>query len=127
MRATALLLFLVFCAPSAAFGGERRIAVMVGNNEADRTREKLSYAERDVGEMEQVLRTLGGVNEAHVLLGKPPEALREEWKVLAHQIAASTEPVTIFFYYSGHADDRGLLMGDRRFEFAELRNTIENI
>src|SRR5688572_12957514 len=118
----ALLIALAFSSPAQA---ARRIAVLVSNNSADPSREELRYAERDAREMQRVLSTLGGVRTAYVLSEDTPDALRATWKQVERDAAGADEPVMLFFFYSGHADERGLLMGAARYDFSELRASLE--
>jgi hypothetical protein len=112
-------------APSTAFA--KRIAVVVGNNRADPSRIPLRYAERDARQMTHVLESLGGVDRVHLLLDRSASDLAQAIEDIRSSLTTAGEPVTLFFFYSGHADDRALLMRDTRFGFSELRDALKSL
>ncbi|MFO0725794.1 MAG: caspase family protein [Myxococcota bacterium] len=124
MRHRALLLWAVVCATPAE---AKRIAVVVGNNEAAGEEVELRYAERDAQSIRDVLAELGGVTQTYAILNRGPDALRRAFSAVETDLAQEKEPVTLFFYYSGHADDRALLMRDGRFELSELRARLGSL
>ncbi|MCC6750226.1 MAG: caspase family protein [Deltaproteobacteria bacterium] len=123
-RALALaLLLLALPAPGAA--SQRRVAIVVGNNAAP-GKIPLRYAERDARRVRQVFEQLGGVHETEVLLGQSAAELRRRLAALAARLRPVAEDVVLFFYYSGHADERALLLGGSRYEFGELRRSLQS-
>lgn len=117
------MILLLLLAQASAAPPPQRVAIVVGNNEAG-NRGRLRYAERDARQMSGVLEKLGGVKEVHLLLDRDANALRERFQKLSKNLGPQT---TLFFFYSGHADERALLMRDSRLEFEELRSVLSSI
>jgi hypothetical protein len=117
------LLLLLLLAPSPALAA-KRIALVVGNNRADTSRVPLRYAERDARQMTHVLESLGGVSRVHLLLDRSAADLSQAIDEVRSDLASGD---TVFFFYSGHADDRALLMRDTRFTFEELRSSLKSL
>jgi hypothetical protein len=124
--ATTLLLIAIFEA-TPAHAAERRVAILVGNDDGDPARDPLRWATRDAREMQHVLSTLAGVKTTHLLLDRDPDTLRATWTKVQDDLTRDPTPTTLFFFYSGHADDRGLLMNEGRYDFEELRRTLERL
>jgi hypothetical protein len=110
----------------------RRIALLVGINDGGPERVRLRYAGSDARALAKVLGELGGIarDDATVLLEPTPAQLLAGF-ARAHQrvqaARAAGERVQFVFYYSGHADDRGVLLGGRRVEYADLRALIHAV
>lgn len=126
MKALAAVLLATLSVAIEAQAAERRVAILLGNDRAG-DREPLRWATRDAREMADVLKTLAGVDETHLLLGEGPDQLRATWTKVQDDLARDRTPATLFFFYSGHADESGLLMNDERYPFAELRRTLERM
>jgi hypothetical protein len=110
----------------------RRVALVVGINDGGPERVKLRYAGSDAKALARVLGDLGGVDAADrvVLLEPTPEALLAGFTQVSarvHSARAAGERVQFVFYYSGHADERGLLLGGRRLDYARLRQQIDAV
>ena len=125
MRALLVTALLVLCSPTSASAGTRRLALIVGNNAAGPAKEKLHYAERDARRMAKLLRQLGGVSEVSLLLGGTADALRTTLARLARKTRTTSDNTVLIFYYSGHADNKSLLMGGSRYPFKELRSKLK--
>ena len=68
-----MILLLWLCAAIAA-AAERRYAVVVGANRGDAGETRLQFAERDADRVAEVMRTLGGVDPADLVLLQHPDA-----------------------------------------------------
>ena len=101
-----------------------RIAIVSSSSQAD-GQMTLRYAERDAQRTAAVLRELGAFDAADVWLlpGTSGPALRDALD-RAERRAAVEPGSTIVLYYSGHADPEGLLLGDERFTYLELRQRL---
>ena len=115
--------------PAAA---TRRIALIVGANDGGPGRLELRYAGTDARSLARVLVELGGLERAdEVVLLEPSEDellagfARAQARVQAARAAG--ERVQFIFYYSGHADERGLLLGARRVDYPRLRGLIHGV
>ncbi len=108
----------------------RRIALVAGANDGGPERMMLQYATRDAETLAGVLVELGGVapGDANLLLDPDRAALERAFDQLGsdlEQAAVHARRTEVLVYYSGHADDRGLLLGSERFTYAELRSELE--
>ncbi len=110
----------------------RRIALIVGANDGGPSRVKLRYAGTDARSLARVLVEIGGLERAdEIVLQEPTQDqllagfARAQAAVKAAQ--AGGERVQFLFYYSGHADERGLLLGKHRVDYARLRGLIHEV
>lgn len=106
----------------------RRFVLAVGANDGGAKRETLQYAVSDAQNFVQVMETMGGVNVG-VLLSDPRIDHLEEALHALHNRVASTEAARreVIIYYSGHADENGLLLGESLFSYARLRNAMDGM
>ena len=107
----------------------RRFALLVGADDGGPERERLHYANRDATTLAGTLTRLGGVDPSDLerLEDPSPDALRhafERMRKLAGAAQASGTKVHFIFYYSGHSDERSLLMGGPRFDYTELKRLV---
>lgn len=109
----------------------QRFALIVGANNGGNERSILRYAQRDAGQLAHVLQDLGGVSpETLIRLDDPsPNGLTQAFERIIPQVAAASHrgPVHFVFYYSGHSDETGLLLGSQSFSYRELRQWIDRI
>lgn len=110
----------------------RRVALIVGANDGGPGRVRLRYAGSDARALARVLVELGGLERGdEVVLLEPTQAellagfARAQARVQAARAAG--ERVQFVFYYSGHADERGLLLGASRVDYARLRGLIHGV
>ncbi|MFH1466913.1 MAG: caspase family protein [Pseudomonadota bacterium] len=104
-----------------------RFALLVGSNDGGPERVTLRYAHTDAQAMGEVLTELGGVApEDRMMLTDPDRAeLERAFTVLGQRVRQAREPRTeVVFYYSGHSDEEGLLLGGQRFTYQELREEV---
>lgn len=115
--------------PAALLAAEptRRVALLVGANDGGPDRPRLRYATEDARAMGQLLGELGGVAGPDRILLLDPDAasLRSGIAALQRRITAAGGGRTeVVFYYSGHSDERGLLLGEQRLDYVELRGAL---
>ncbi|MBD3241107.1 MAG: hypothetical protein GF331_11020 [Chitinivibrionales bacterium] len=109
-----------------------RFALVVGSNLPGGGRGELRYAVRDAESFASVLRELGGVDPSHLVVITNPrrktllDALGR-LKGLVRDGASDDAREEVMFYYSGHADAKGLLLGNEVFEYAEVRRMLHEI
>ncbi|MGE5049354.1 MAG: caspase family protein [Deltaproteobacteria bacterium] len=125
-KAVAALAALLAAAPAMA---AQRFAVVAGNDEGSQGRARLWYAQKDAERMSVALRELGDFPPANVVLleGKDADSVRKaiaslDQKVL--QAKAGGERTLLFFYYSGHAGERGLELGSSVLSYSDLRAMV---
>lgn len=108
-----------------------RIAVIVGRNDGGSGRDALRWAHRDAEQMASVMGELGGIAEAdRILLVEPDKRGLDATLAHVQMRLAAVAPGTrseLFFYYSGHADELGLLLGNERYPFRDLRARLDAI
>ena len=94
MRIFLLSTLSLFVLPLAAEAGERRIAIVMGNNVGGPEDVVLRYAHRDAARVGQVLEELGGVSrkDLHLLLEEDANELRTVMRQVEEEIARSQGP-----------------------------------
>jgi len=110
----------------------RRMAYIVGANDGGAERVTLRYASTDAVKLGRVIRELGGVapRDLRVLQSSSLDELLAGFRQLRADVAAARQGgarVELLVYYSGHSDDQGLLLGDRRLSYEQLREEIRLI
>ncbi|MEZ4382171.1 MAG: caspase family protein [Nannocystaceae bacterium] len=116
----------------AELHGTRRIALVIGVNDGGRERARLRYAGSDAKALSKVLADLGGVTYEDRLLLDDPDvaALRRGFERIAERVRkaqAAGERVELLFYYSGHSDETGLLIGEELVDYRQLRKMIDAV
>ncbi len=110
----------------------RRWAVLLSAEAGGSARARLRYAHQDAQALEHVLVQLGGVSASDTLHLQNPTPAQVSAQLArlggdleqARREGARTE---LILYYSGHSDERGLLLGDARMSYALLRAQIEAV
>jgi hypothetical protein len=132
-----LLAIGVLCAPLARAAepdavSVRRFALFVGANDGGTDRELLRYAGSDAEMFSKALVDLGGLDkDDRIVLDDPDVATLEQGfadiaaKIRKAQTAG--ERVQFVFYYSGHSDETGLLLGGVRVDYKRLRSLIDKV
>jgi hypothetical protein len=122
-------------APMASAQSLERHALVVGANSGGPDRPQLRYAVADAERFARVMGELGGVQETHETILRDPSvaellaALDRLRSRLAQSRRAGRAParIEVFVYYSGHADERGLLLGEDRLSYATLRDRLDEL
>ena len=131
-----LVALAVLPAPAWAAGPLQRYALVVGANAGGADRPLLRYAVTDAERFARVLVDVGGVAPGDQIVLKQPKLreLSEGLDLLARRVAdarragaASGGRIEIVVYYSGHADEKGLLLGDDRYSYQTLRDRLDQI
>jgi hypothetical protein len=137
MRRSALAILVLVLSSSAAFAAPatprlRRYLVVAGVDDGGGGRARLRYARADARSLAQVLFQLGGADRADaVIMDEPsPAALLAGLRQAAARVkegAAEGVQRQLLFYYSGHSDEEGLLLGGQRLGYLELRKAIDAV
>ena len=127
------------CAAAVFFAGlagsaraaERRFALVAGDSRGGAGTRPLRYAERDAKRIHAILTRLGGVREedARLLTGADAGAFRgalAELSVRAAKARTEGEQTLLIVYYSGHAKDGDLRLGDSKLSLDELRLALRD-
>lgn len=123
-----LLQLLLLPAPRAAGAQGGRFGLFVGSNAAPDGREPLRHAQADAQRLRQVFVQLGAMEaaDARLLLGPSPAEVLAALAALEERASERPGSVVVFFY-SGHSDDRALLLGGSELPLTELRAALRRI
>ncbi|HXU63937.1 MAG TPA: caspase family protein, partial [Polyangia bacterium] len=127
--ATAAAVIATLAAGSARAEGLRRFAVIVGNDQGGGDTRPLLYAGADAAKVHDILTRLGGVQPPDATLvidGTAGDVLAAVAHVnrQAGEAARRGERTALLFYYSGHAKDGALRLGDSRLPIDSLRGLL---
>jgi uncharacterized caspase-like protein len=127
----ALALCVLLSAATSAGAVERRFALVTGDSQGGAGTRPLRYAERDAKRIFGILTRLGGVREedARLLTGKGAGEFRDalaELSARAKAAKAAGDQTLLIVYYSGHAKDGELRLGDSRLPLDELRLALKD-
>ena len=117
---------------SSAWADTRRFALIAGANDGGADRVGLLYAVTDAQAVGGVLSELGGIPRSNQTLLVEPNAtvLHDAIENLANTVAQAEAVgmrTEVVFYYSGHSDEEGLLLGETRYGYPELKRHLETI
>jgi hypothetical protein len=137
-RWTAAVLAALFLgvADTAAADVVRRYALVAGANQGSGDRPTLRFAVSDAARFATVLHEIGGVDERDTIVLEQPsvgglekalETLRERTREARRDRSRAPRRTEFLFYYSGHADERGLLLGDDRYSYRTLRDRMDAV
>ncbi len=110
----------------------RRFALLVGANDGGGERVRLHYANSDADALADVLRNIGGVGAGDLIQLRDPtrtelENAFSDMAAKLRNVEATGMRTQLLFYYSGHSDERGLLLGDERVEYGALRKRVQAV
>jgi caspase domain-containing protein len=113
-------------------GPARRFALVVGANHGAADRIPLRYAVADAERFAEVVSTMGGVLPADRIDLHDPDrkellAGLERTGARAAAAKAASSRVEVIFYFSGHADDQGLMLGKETVPYRELRTAVSSM
>ncbi|MBV8759184.1 MAG: caspase family protein [Deltaproteobacteria bacterium] len=126
------LIVLASVASAAPSQPLRRYALVIGSNSGAGEREQLRYAGHDAASFADVLQQLGGVSKPDLAMLSEPDrdAVDHAFDALGQRVRDERKPgqrVELVVYYSGHADETGLLLGGGRYDYAKLRERIRAV
>ncbi len=107
-------------------------ALLVASNDGGDEVVKLRYAQKDAEKIGSVLADLGNLrkeNTISVIGGDAEDVLQamDKMQQRIEKVAGSSSPTMLIFYYSGHAKDGLLMLGDSRLELTRLKQWIEQV
>ncbi len=105
----------------------RRLAIVVGANEAPPGRSTLRYAHADAREVAAALVDVAAFapGDVHVLLDPAPEVVLRRLDAALATLENSEEAL-LFFYFSGHSDTAALYPDGRPLPLDELKRRLED-
>lgn len=110
----------------------RRYALLFSANDGGQGRARLKYAGSDAQKLSEVLVSLGGVEAKDRLLisDATPAQVRRQLKLLEAKLVrdrAQQRRTEVIIYYSGHADERGLLLSGQRLDYDEIQKELASL
>jgi hypothetical protein len=112
----------------------QRFLLVVGANAGGGDRAKLQYAVSDAERFARVMVELGGVLPANEVVLRQPRVkdLIDALETLSARVTSARRApnpgrLEVVVYYSGHADDQGLLLGVDRYPYRLLRDRLDAI
>jgi hypothetical protein len=119
---TAVLLLLA----TSASAQVQRFAVVIGNNQGAPDDGTLRYAEADADRVAAVLREVGDVPPANLILlrGEDADTVRRTLIAVNERVRAAGDQTVLLVFYSGHADAEALHLGTSRLELSELEQLV---
>jgi len=110
----------------------RRFAMVVGINDGGPDRVRLKYAVSDARAILAVLADMGGVlPEDGLLLAEPDRSAFIEGiqhlKEKVNAVKAAHRRIEVILYYSGHSDEKNMLLGKEKVAYQEFRDAINDI
>ncbi len=123
-----LLLSLASAAPVAPGTEARRIAILVGANQAPAGRAQLRFSYHDAKEMADVLIQAGqfAPEDVHILEDPEPAAVLAALDGALATLHDDPNPTLLLFYYSGHADDGALYPHGEPLPVSSLKERLES-
>ena len=110
----------------------KRFAIVVGANNGGPDRIMLKYAVSDAVSLSKVLEDMGGVSEGDSILLEDPDrkTFFSQMKKLNQKInnaRSEYRRVEVIFYYSGHSDEKNILIGKEKISYKKFRDTINRM
>ena len=109
-----------------------RYVLAVSANYGGAGRPVLRYAESDAKSFVKVLQEMGGVSAQNVVMANEPSIAKLmerldnlDKKILNGKSTGGRDEVLV--YYSGHADDKGLRLGNENLAWKDLRSRVDNL
>ncbi len=107
-----------------------RYVIAISANNGGKGRPMLRYAESDAKAFAAVLKEMGGVPRSNVFLVQEPSVnnLESHFENIDNIIRlkkGQSARDEVLVYYSGHADEKGLRLGNEVYAWAELRKRVD--
>ena len=128
-----ILVVLVLCVQDiSAAKTIHRFVLVAGANLGGDEREPLRYAVSDAERFMRILEEMGGVEEGNQVILREPSTDDFRLALLdlrdrVIQTSRDESRVEVVLYYSGHADEEGLLLGEDRLTYRTLRDAMDII
>ncbi len=108
----------------------RRYVLVAGADDGGAERVQLQYATTDASSFASVLSDLGEVSDTDLIVLQNPSRtqLVEGIEALHDRIEADGDARTeAIVYYSGHSDERGLMLGEERLPYNDFKRAVETL
>ncbi|MDY6933336.1 MAG: caspase family protein [Spirochaetota bacterium] len=110
----------------------RRFTIVVGANNGGPNRELLKYAVSDARSFHSVMRKMGGVFSADSILVLNPDKRNfySAFRRIYHAVKQKRKQyrkTELIFYYSGHSDEEGILLGREKVYYTNIKEALKKI
>jgi hypothetical protein len=125
-RAGPLLAAVVLATPSASASAQHRFALIAGNDRGGTDTRSLRYAAEDARKLHAVLTQLGGLaaDDVALVLNQPAAEFWRALGLIEARVGYAKqrgERTLLLLYFSGHAKDGELRLGDTRVRLDDVR------
>ncbi|MBT3346463.1 MAG: caspase family protein [Gemmatimonadetes bacterium] len=126
-----IALVMLTCLGLAEAATTQRFVLSAGANDGGADRVRLRYAVSDASNFADVMAQMGGVAPSDRILLSEPD--RDGFIEALHRLGDRLDRVPettrseVLLYYSGHADETGLLLGGDRLDYRHLRSLLDEI
>jgi len=133
MKKTILAIVSLAVITTSSYAAEvNRYALFIGSNQGGVKRSQLLYASKDAQRLQQTMKEIGGVSQSNSLLLIDPDNLEINKAIdsLSQQILKTKQNGSrseFLFYYSGHSDENGLLLGESSYNYSALKAAINQV
>lgn len=120
----------LFLLSTLAYAEPVRYGLVIGANEGSGDDLPLRFAEQDAGRVADVLRSLGDIDPANlvVLRGANAGDVRQALASLSRRVASeATAESSLVVYYSGHADEGNLHLEGTELSLSEVRTVVSAV
>lgn len=105
-----------------------RWGIFIGANDGGRNLETLLYADDDATVMAETLSDLGGLSPRNVeiLIDPKPDEILNSLENLRASFSQQAPGVKkeLIFYYSGHSDDEGMILGNEKLYYSDVKQRL---
>jgi hypothetical protein len=122
--ATAAITLALVLGSATSADAAARFGIFIGSNLAPVGKSKLRFAHRDARRLRAVLTRLGRLPKKNTTLLLDPKPQHIDAAIATIVARAKKEAALVFFYYSGHADKSGFLLGSQRYPIARVRSFL---
>ncbi len=110
----------------------KRFVIAVGANYGGNDRVRLKYAVSDASSFIDVFKELGGTEHASCfpLFNPDSRIFYSTFNQVKESITDANNKyrkTELFFYYSGHSDETGILLGDNKVFYADIKKILQQI
>lgn len=117
---------------SESNSGVERYALYIGSNIGGAENQTLLYAASDALSLQKTMKEIGGVSDSNsILLYEPTRnEVDNALAKLSERIeknSSNSRRSEFIFYYSGHSDEDALLLGNNRYDYSQLKESITNV
>jgi uncharacterized protein YjbI with pentapeptide repeats len=138
MRSLGIAILLYMTAMPPVFGSQeenaaiRRFGFFIGANNGGPGLEPLRYAVRDAESMSLLFMEMGGIKqEDNTFLVEPSlNEIQGRLRALRAKIVSlkgKYSRLEFLFYYSGHSDEEGIMLGSDKFSYRDLKDEIRGM